>query len=959
MIKKLIFSLFLPILTFSQNTIGLPNINNFSKSTYKAGLQNWEVKQDNNGIIYFANNEGLLSFDGKFWTLFPLPNKTIVRSLKISNDHKIYVGGQDELGFFSSNEQGKLVFHSIINLIPQKDRSLGDVWDIEILNDAVYFRTLNKIVKYAKQSVIVYNAPKEWIYLGQSENVLYAQDRNNGLYIFEKDIWKPFLLKNKLPEKVEITSILSLTNSSKIITTLKDGIFSLNATNLVKLNTAETKKIEKYRIYDATLIDKKLIVIATSYEGVFILNEEGNLVQHFAKTEGIQNNNVLSIYLDHQKNLWLGLDNGIDCIEYNSAIKHINPSLQDASGYTALIHNNNFYAGTSSGLFSVPIDKQTDISFKKGNFSLVNRSKGQIWSLAEINGKLLVGQHEGAFIVDYNETKPLSTSEGYWNFIPTSSIFPTPQIIAGNYFGLKIFNYSNNQFTPISSIPNFNESSRFVAIDKFGNIWVSHPYHGVFQITKNNQSNYYIKQFSKKNGLPSINNNHIYKIQNEILVTTEKGIYVFNYKKNTFESSVFYNTILGTQSIRYLKEDTEGNIWFIHEKNVGVITEINTKPTIIYLPELNNRILSGFEFIYPINKNNIIVGGENGFFNVDFEKYNSNKPNIKVQLRKVYIKDKNDSLLYGGYEIDSSQKKYSLPTLSKNWNNILFEFSSSLFGQQVNLEYSYRLKGYINNWSDWSNKTEKEFDNLQSGTYSFEIKVRNNVGIESEIASYTFKILPPWYKSTIAYIFYFLLFNVAIYFFIEKQRNIFEMQELKYEKEQQALEDKHHLEITEAENELVSLRNEKLQAEIDFKNSELANNAMHLLKKGELLTKMKNELSNTIKSVGNERAVTELKKMIKVLNEDEKMDEDWEHFAQHFDKVHSDFLISLKEKYPNITPSELKLSAYLRMNLSTKEIAQLMNISVRGVEISRYRLRKKLGINTEVNLFDFLINFNK
>ena len=96
--------------------------------------------------------------------------------------------------------------------------------------------------------------------------------------------------------------------------------------------------------------------------------------------------------------------------------------------------------------------------------------------------------------------------------------------------------------------------------------------------------------------------------------------------------------------------------------------------------------------------------------------------------------------------------------------------------------------------------------------------------------------------------------------------------------------------------------------------------------------------------------------MIKALSEDEKMDDDWDHFTQHLDKVHSDFVVVLKEAHNNVTANEIKLCTYLRMNLSTKEIAQLMNISVRGVEISRYRLRKKLGLNTETNLFDYLIS---
>jgi DNA-binding CsgD family transcriptional regulator len=155
---------------------------------------------------------------------------------------------------------------------------------------------------------------------------------------------------------------------------------------------------------------------------------------------------------------------------------------------------------------------------------------------------------------------------------------------------------------------------------------------------------------------------------------------------------------------------------------------------------------------------------------------------------------------------------------------------------------------------------------------------------------------------------------------------------------------------------LVSLRNEKLESEIDFKNSELASSAMHLLKKGELLTKVKGALSQLIKEIDNTHAITELKKMVKTLSEDEHMDEEWENFSNHFDKVHSDFLSELKELHPSVSANELKLSAYLRMNLSTKEIAQLMNISVRGVEISRYRLRKKLALASEVSLFDYLIN---
>lgn len=341
---------------------------------------------------------------------------------------------------------------------------------------------------------------------------------------------------------------------------------------------------------------------------------------------------------------------------------------------------------------------------------------GQIWSLAEINNQVLVGQHEGASIVKNNIAYPINSSAGFWNFIASSSVYPSNKIVAGNYFGLQIFNYINNEFISVEKIADFKESSRFVAIDKFNNIWMSHPYHGVFKLVPEANGMFLIKQYSHSNGLPSINNNHVFKIQNEILIATEKGIYVYDVNTDRFNPSEFYSKILGAQSVRYIKDDTEGNIWFIHDKSVGVIKNSNSKPKIIYLPELSNRILSGFEFIYPINKNNIIIGSENGFFNIDFEKYSKNNFDVKIQLRKVIIRENYDSLIYGGYDFALNNQPKKNGIINKKWNNIIFSYASPLFGQQVNLEYSFKLNGYINNWSEWNTKTEKEFNNLSPGT---------------------------------------------------------------------------------------------------------------------------------------------------------------------------------------------------------------------------------------------------
>lgn len=959
--KKLLLALIMPVYLFGQNTIGLPDVINFTRQTYGAGIQNWDLKQDKSGIMYFANNEGLLTYDGKNWMLYPLPNKTIVRSVEIGFDNRLYVGGQDEVGYFSPANNGKLQYHSLTSLITGGDKSFGDVWEIVSWQRNIFFRTNNRIFRLADGKMAVYKSPLEWSFLGSCNGKLYAHDYQKGLMSFNGAVWNPLFSNNSLPANDAVTSILAVNKDSAVVTTLKNGLFLLTNSSLTKIVTANSRLFENDRIYAATAINNKWMALASSSGGVYIIDFNGNIIQRFTKAEGLQTNNILGIFSDNQQNLWLGLDNGIDLIAYNSAIKQINTSPVDGSGYTAIINNNYLYAGTSSGLYSVLLQPAEDLSFSKGIFEPVNNAKGQTWGMALINNQLLLGKHEGAFVVAGNNAATLSTDPGFWNFVPLSSVFPAQQIVAGNYRGISFFDYKNGLFQQGAPIKGFTESSRFIAIDNNENIWVSHPYHGVYKIYKKD-TGYVVKTYSDKNGLPSVLNNHVYKIKNEVLVATEKGVYIYNEAADKFEPSAFYKNILGNQSIRYLKDDESGNTWFIHEKMLGVIDVTGKKSQVIYLPELNKKMLSGFEFIYPVNSKNIFLGGEKGFYHINYEKYKEAALNLQVQIRNVRINDQADSLLFGGYynEVNEVQQqlKENIPAIAHHWKTIRFEFASSLYTYQANLEYSFRLKGFDENWSEWTKRTDKEYTNLPEGKYDFEVKVRNNLGNESAAAVYSFTILPPWYQTLLAKILYFLIICGGIYFMYRWQEKKFLQQQAKHEEEQKKIIYIHELERNKTESELVTLRNEKLEAELNFKNSELASSAMHLVKKGELLSKVKGDLTQMMKRLENEQAINELKKMIKSLGEDENIDKEWENFAKHFDKVHSDFVIHLKEKHPGITPNELKLCAYLRMNLSTKEIAQLMNISVRGVEISRYRLRKKLGLNSETGLFDYLINLH-
>jgi len=437
------------------------------------------------------------------------------------------------------------------------------------------------------------------------------------------------------------------------------------------------------------------------------------------------------------------------------------------------------------------------------------------------------------------------------------------------------------------------------------------------------------------------------------------GIYEYRSENKSFVPSPFLTPILGNIEIRYLNEDDEGNIWFCSGKKLGVIKfskDENQRPSIVYFPEVTGQILSGFENIYPFNKENIFIASEKGVIHLNYEKYKSNTLKLGIILGSVRAIGKSDSTIFGGYiddvinkdAIKVKQKNSALPS---NYNSFHFEYSSPAYGLQNNVEYSYKLDGYDKQWSVWTTKTEKDYTNLPNGNYTFQVRVHDNLGNESKVIQYSFAVNPPWYKTVTAYIMYLLILFSLLFFVNNLQKRKLDLQKLKFEEKQKQINTLYQLELEKNEKEIIKLKNEKLEGEILLKTKELADTSMHLVERSDALLKVKEELQKLYKNTHENH---DIKKTLTLLNDIEKNDSNWEKFASHFDEVNNNFLKNLKVRFPKLTNNDLKVCAYLQLNLASKEIAQLMNIGVRGVEISRYRLRKKLGISSEQSLIDFL-----
>ena len=937
--------------TEGQNTVGLPLVINYNKLDFHGGSQTWNMAQDRRGLMYFANNEGLMSFDGTYWKIYPLPNGTIVRSIALVDD-RIYVGGQGELGYFQPDSGGVLRYTSLVGLLPAGQRLFADIWNVYALGESVFFRANSGIFELWNNAFQVYPPQTEWQNMCLAGHRLIAQDKRDGLFYYEGHQWIP-LHNQKLLGREVMAGITPAgqggAGDSFLVTTLQRGTYLLKNDTLKSVDNLEAFKSLTTWISSVARLDDQTLVLATTSEGCVLVDVDGRIAQTVSGKEGLQSDHINCLFLDKDRNIWVGLDNGISMIAYSKAIRYIRPNRDyELYGYSTRIYQGKLYIATSDGVYCVPVPSGSgDLSVERGKFDLVPNSRGLSWRLDEVNQHLLMGHDPGIFDIGKNGAE-LVSQDASWLFLPMSPVLPSKYVLAGTYTGIKLLAYGLDKFTDLGNPAGCSVSFRFLAIDNDSTVWTSNPYQGIYRLQlSRDKRTYNCRLFTEKDGLPSSLNDFVFRIKNRIVFATVRGVYEFNPSSGRFVPSPLFYPLFGTMDIRYLNEDQEGNIWFCSGKKTGVVhtaSESRT-PVITWFPELTGQILSGFENIYPYNPQNIFIASEKGIIHLNYAEYIKDTSTIALLLSTVRAYGRPDSTLFDGYD------QSAIPHLSARRNAYHFEFSTPSYGYRQTIEYSYKLEGYDADWSPWTAKAEKDYTNLPDGEYTFNVKAHDNLGNSSESVMYTFVIDPPFYKTIWAYLFYGILLLSAGYALKKWHEHRLLSQKLQYEARQRQIVTLHGLEMEKVEKELIRLQNKQLENEIFLKKKELADANMHLVEQEDAFARVKNEIIKLYQKTDDR---VEVKAALQLLNSIEKNNESWDQFAAYFDQISDDFLKRLNARFPSLSRSDLKLCTYLRLNLSTKEIAKIMNISVRGVEMSRYRIRRKFNIGKKQSLSGFL-----
>ncbi len=903
----------------------LPRTINFSKSDYQAHNQNWMITQASDRKMYFGNTEGLLEYNGIDWNLFQLPDKQAIRSVVCDDYGLVFSGAYGELGYWDRNNSSTLEYHSLVDSTIREEVEKEEIWHILKGEDFILFQSFSSIFIYDYKKVTHILPPGNIMYAFDVDGQMLVQVIDSGIYKFDKTGQFELLPATLSLSDKKVTGILPLEQNSFLVCTENDGIFLYQNGSLTAWSNEAQEDFKSAQINKVCTLFNGHLAFGTILDGLFILDKNGNIITKINQQTALQNNTVLALFEDDRKNLWCGLDRGIDLLELNTPVKYFSDKTgREGTVYSACIFRDNLYLGTNQGLF---VKKWAEVQgfSQESDFEIIKGAQGQVWGLEIIDDQLICGHNEGTFLVEGNNFERISQITGGFSTIrhPERSDI----LIQGTYTGLIVLKKNGNGRWEFSHrITGFLEPVKQLHFQGDDSVWVANPIQGfnLLELAPDLSQVTSVKSFSAKDGLESNFNIDITAKDGQLIFKSGDRYYQFFGDENSFRP--FQDSLFDEGGFKF-RQFGKDLIFRIFKNKLEYYFEGESKM-------LDLTLVPRYETIVELKPGLFLFCLDSGFAVLDKSALNNPIPfsSPVIDVVENFGKRKRIELMapFAGREFFTSGQ-----------NDLRFHFYHTVYSHTPGL--SYQLEGYDTVWYDTEGRSIKEYTNLPAGEYVFRIR-SNEFGTSDELK---FSIEQVWYKK--GWMFFVYLGIASIIGFILYQIHLRRLQ-----KERKVLEAERERALREQE---VRSNNEKLSLQLVNKSKELANSTMGLIRKNETLQNVKSELIKVRKAKPERFSGRDFQKIIHLIDVQITSEHDWEIFETNFNQVHEHFFKKLKKEFPDLTPGDLKLAAYLKMNLSSKEIAPLLNISIRGVENKRYRLRKKIGLPAPKNLTEYMIRY--
>ena len=870
---------------------GVPWIDNYTIDQFNSHGKIWEISSAGNGIVYMAGDAGLLEFDGITWNRFK-GSKGYTRSLLLAGDSLIYTGSDLDFGIWKKNKYQQFEYTSLYPFRKDPNEENEEFWHVYRVRDNILFISFNNIYIYKNKQLTRIAAPTRFSGCFQDHEKIYLADEKNGVYVFNGLSLKLlFAYPGNLP--MQIAGVYEKSGRLTIVTKNR-GLFLYDSGDLKPLSNGVSRYLQKDQVFCSTLINNSYYAFGTILNGLYITDLDGNIVQHINKQKGLPNNTVLSMHCAADGWLWLGMDYGISAIHlFNDITYFFDYKGEFGTAYAALLKDGIFYLGTNQGLYKAEWRHLNNNADTKP-FTLISGSEGQVWALKDIDGTIYCGHDKGLFAVNGNSCRRIHDEPGVWTFLPYNDDY----LLTGNYNGVSVFKKAGNGVVFLKKLDLILGSCNQLIREGNNVLWVNIPNFGLIRFALNNDlfpENRQIFPSSQFAG-NALN-----------LLTDDKGI------------------ALLTDERRY-RFDPQKKRFDLQGENAlpGRVTGLLDG---IYRPV---RIDTNYRF-YPIY-NGFALGNTSI----------ASQPNHQgctLLIRKVEA-------------FNNQARQLIAPNASVPYplNNLSFQF---VVPHKNGVAYQYQLQNYSEEWSKWTTGHVLDFLHLEEGDYTLKLRA----GMDGAVVCSTevsFSISPPWYRSGLAYLAYVLL-AFLVYFLIREWQN-FRLREQKRKlliKEQNSLQEQAERFKQEALiDKQQQLEHEKslLKQQVKQKNIELVKQARENRNKNRILHILKEKINEVQRDpAAGKMRWAEIKRLL-----DMYLETDDKTFEIQIDELHQEMFKKLRAQFPDLSLYDLRLCAYLKIGLNSKEISEMLKVLPSSINVSRSRLRKKLNLQHDEDLYGFL-----
>ncbi|MFW5707354.1 MAG: LuxR C-terminal-related transcriptional regulator [Bacteroidota bacterium] len=896
----------------------LPLIQSYLHNEFNIRNQNWAISQHpTSHFIYFANSEGLIEYNGISWEKHTIAGNQPVRSVLAHTDGIIYTGSFEEYGYWQHNQRGE--FHYISLAEKHGIEKNDEIWKIFSLNGKIYFQSFTSVYIYDGSVVEQIMAPYTMLFMHQLEDRFIVQIIDEGLFYFIENEFVP-IEGGELFANRKVHAIVPYKDDQWLVCTEKEGIFIYDGSQFTFFQSQVSEFLKNYTCNVAKQLTPSSWAFGTILNGIVITNEEGSIQRFYNTNKGLNNNTVLSLFLDADMGLWAGLDEGVAYIDLKDPFTHYR-SNGGALGtiYALLKQENQLLIGTNHGLFRADIHKQGEI-YDFRNLRFIEGSQGQVWALQEFDGQVLCGHNEGTFSITQTGMDEISPITGGWAFSRIGDL-----IAVGTYTGIIMLEQGpDGKWIFRNKIDNFAQPTRYIETDYLGYVWASHHQKGIFKIELSADAN----SAQRVEHFPRIGNKSlnikVFKVNNRIVFTTGENIYTWDFVRNEivpFEAlSQHLDDFAQATQISHYKNN---QYWFIREDRMALF-EISldfTARKVLEIPQENINLPQRNLQILTLDAQTLLLPNPQIFDAFNMEKASQHKDISRLRIERMDFYGKRDTIAFTGNILPQKIPSHS--------NNLAVTFADPASFGLFSKTYHFRIKELDLTWQT-TRQNHFTYLDLKHGKYTLEIARET-----ADAVSVEFTIAKPWHISNGAIALYLLTLAGLIWGIY-----VFFRFEIKRQRDLAAME----------------IKQNSLEKELDYKSYELMLTMRHLLMKDNILNELKKQITQ-LQEQSAKYPVKHIRTMEKVINQGlGSQSTEWENALNNLKLSQQGFFRVLKDKYPSLTTNDLRMCSYLRMNFNTKEIAQMLNVSTRGVEVSRHRLRKKLNLSHDENLVEFLMS---